>query len=230
MSSHDDDIALAAKCADGDRAALEQFEQRCLGGMLDRSLMRLGASPTEVDDVKQQLRLKLLVAEPNKRPRITEYSGRGALEGWVRVIAVRAFLDLRKRERLVVPMDDDAILAVALPGKDPELEHVKQVYASEFRSAFKEALHQLEIRDRTVLRYSALDGLSIDEIASVYRVHRASAARWLVKARTALLEGTRAKLMSRLDVTPEELDSILRLIQSQLDASLASSSDGQAAE
>jgi RNA polymerase sigma-70 factor (ECF subfamily) len=96
-------------------------------------------------------------------------------------------------------------------------------YASEFRTAFKETLHRLDSRERTVLRYSALDGLSIDEIARLYSVHRSSAARWLVKARTDLLEGTRSRLMTKLDVTPEELDSILRLIQSQLDASLGSS-------
>jgi RNA polymerase sigma-70 factor (ECF subfamily) len=218
-------LALAKECADGVPHALEEFEQRCMGGALDRVLMRLGAAPAEVDELKQRVRLKLLVAEPDRRARITDYTGRGPLEGWVRVIAVRELLDLRKREKNEIPMEEDAIIAIALPSVDPELEHVKQRYAAEFRTAFKETLRELEARDRTVLRYNALDGLSIDEIGRLYGVHRASAARWLVKARTALLEGTRARLMTRLDVSPEELDSILRLIQSELDASLGSSSE-----
>src|SRR5688572_33291625 len=95
-----EDVALAQACAAGDPAALATFEQRCLGAPLDRVLMRLGATSAEIDEVKQQLRLKLLVAEPDRKPRITEYSGRGALEAWVRVVAVRAFLDLRQRVKI----------------------------------------------------------------------------------------------------------------------------------
>jgi RNA polymerase sigma-70 factor, ECF subfamily len=44
--------------------------------------------------------------------------------------------------------------------------------------------------------------------------------RWLAKARQALLAQMRDILMPRLKVTTEELHSIVRLVQSQVDLTL----------
>ena len=54
----------------------------------------------------------------------------------------------------------------------------------------------------------------------VYRVHRATAARWVAAARDALKEGTLALLGERLKVTPTELASLLGAVQSELEVSL----------
>jgi hypothetical protein len=51
-------------------------------------------------------------------------------------------------------------------------------------------------------------------------VHRATAARWIAKLVEKLLEDTRARLQVALDLDASELDSVLRLIQSCLDASI----------
>jgi RNA polymerase sigma-70 factor (ECF subfamily) len=81
-------------------------------------------------------------------------------------------------------------------------------------------LGRLSDRQRTILRQQLLDGLSIDEIGALYRIHRATAARWLEQARQQVLENTRALLLERLQVRPQELDSIIRLIRSRLEVSL----------
>ena len=57
-------------------------------------LGRMQPTPQLVDDTRQALREKLLVAAPGARPRIGEYAGRGPLQAWVRVAAVRAALDI----------------------------------------------------------------------------------------------------------------------------------------
>ena len=67
----------------------------------------------------------------------------------------------------------------------------------------------------------ALDGLSIDQLAAFYRVHRATTARWIEAARQAVLDGTRKELIRRLQLSRSELDSVMRLIGSQLDVSLS---------
>jgi RNA polymerase sigma-70 factor (ECF subfamily) len=51
-------------------------------------------------------------------------------------------------------------------------------------------------------------------------VHRASAARYLTRAREALRAALLGELEARLRVTPSELDSIVRLAQSELEISL----------
>ena len=58
-------------------------------------------------------------------------------------------------------------------------------------------------------------------IGSIYRVHRATASRWLVRAREALLDGVRRSLMDQLGANAAEVESILVLVHSQLDLSLS---------
>ncbi len=82
------------------------------------------------------------------------------------------------------------------------------------------ALGDLSHRQRNVLRQHTVFGVTIDGLAVMYRVHRATAARWLDGAREALLAGTRRELMARLHLSPGTLDSIMRLIESQIEISV----------
>ena len=76
------------------------------------------------------------------------------------------------------------------------------------------------MRQRNLLRLQVLHGCNIDDIAGLYRVHRATAARWLETVRNTLFTSTRACMIKRLRVPKEEFLSIMRLIRSQLDISL----------
>src|SRR5687768_9301253 len=82
------DLYLACACARGDARAMELFERRCLS-VVDAVLSRMvGVSAEMVDEVKQQLRRRLLVAEHGP-PGIVQFSGKGELRRWLKVLAVR---------------------------------------------------------------------------------------------------------------------------------------------
>ena len=51
-------------------------------------------------------------------------------------------------------------------------------------------------------------------------MHRATAARWIIRVRQRLIEDTRARLLALLRVGDDELESVLRLIRSELDISI----------
>ena len=51
-------------------------------------------------------------------------------------------------------------------------------------------------------------------------MHRATAARWIVSAREALVDETKRQLRGRLGVSGAELDSLLGLVRSQIHVSL----------
>lgn len=138
----------------------------------------------------------------------------------MRIIAVRRAVDLVRQARRELPIDDDTALQAFATAGDAELEHAKMRYVEEFKGAFAGALRALPARDQTLLRQHVIDGLTIDQLGALYRVHRATAARNVQRARQALLSSTRARLMSQLRVTPSELDSLLRLIRSRLEVSL----------
>jgi RNA polymerase sigma-70 factor (ECF subfamily) len=212
------DLYLACACARGDERALAVFEDRCLS-VVDSALPRLGVSADGVAEVKQHLRQSLLVADQGP-PRIEQFAGRGDLRSWVRVIAVREALAMRRQRERDRPLDDQWLAEALLPGADPELEQLKNVYRSEFKKAFDLALLQLDDRGRTLLRQQFIDRLTIDELATLYRVHRATISRWLERARLRVVDRTRAHLRRHFGVQPHELDSILRLIRSQLHVSI----------
>jgi RNA polymerase sigma-70 factor, ECF subfamily len=49
-----------------------------------------------------------------------------------------------------------------------------------------------------------------------YRVHESTASRWLSAALEAVAEGARRRLMERLALSAESLDSVARLVRSNL--------------
>jgi RNA polymerase sigma-70 factor (ECF subfamily) len=216
---HTVDLYLACACARGDLAAFAAFENRCLRD-LDRILLGMGIGEDGCADVKQEIRARLL-AGTHGGPQIAEFSGRGDLRSWVRVIAVRMVLQHHRRTRREMLFDDDDLLwrAVGASAGEPDRRR-KAAYQQAFRAAFDAALQTLPAQARTVLRQHYIDNLTIDELGALYRVHRSTAARLLVRARAQLLENTRAGMGSRLGVDPADLDSIMRTIRSQVEVSL----------
>jgi RNA polymerase sigma-70 factor (ECF subfamily) len=139
----------------------------------------------------------------------------------VRSVAVRTCLnDLRKGRREILVDDEQLIAQHAIAADDPEIEYMKRTYAQQFRAAFGEALAKLGAREQTLLRYHHVDGLNIDEIGAIYRIHRVTAFRWIEKAKELLARSTLEILRGRLQLPANELDSVLRMIRSQLDLSL----------
>jgi RNA polymerase sigma-70 factor (ECF subfamily) len=109
------------------------------------------------------------------------------------------------------------MLDALIPPGDPALSQIKNEAAAHVRAAFLEALGELERRERTALRMHLLDGLTVDEVAPVFQIHRATAARWIAAARDRLLSIARRKLEARLALDRGEVDSLIRLARSRLD-------------
>lgn len=215
---HTSDLYLACGCALGDPNAHSAFETRCLT-VVDRALPRLGMGANVVSEVKQRLR-RILLVDDGGPPRISEFAGRSELNRWVRVIAVHEALGIARQARRHAELDRDGLAHAVLVNEDPELDYLKRLYRREFELAFGEALQGLRDRDRLLLKQQFLDGLGVNEIARLYRVHCATVFRWLEHARTAMLSTTRALMMTKLKIPPAELDSIMRLISSRLDMSM----------
>jgi RNA polymerase sigma-70 factor (ECF subfamily) len=217
---HAADLYLACACARGDARALAAFEARYFAE-LPAYLSRFDANAAFIDEVRQVLRAKLFVAEAGSAPKIAEYSGRGALASWVRIVALRQATEMRRdpRARLVRDSEEDA--RALGPTPDPELSFIKRRYKGAFEDALRDALSALDSEQRTLLRLHFVDGLNVDKLGAMHKVHRATAARWVAAARDALLAGVRARLRERLRLRGSELDSLLALVRSRIDVTLS---------
>jgi RNA polymerase sigma-70 factor (ECF subfamily) len=215
------DLLIACGCAEKDAAALDAFERECMP-LVAATLRGMGASADAVAEQAQQIRTRLLVDGVAGRARIADYAGRGDLRRWVRAAAARLYLNaLRDGKRERVADDQRVFDAAAAPGLDPELAHMKALYRAELQEAFVAALAELADRDQNLLRYHHLDGLTMDELAALYRVHRATVHRWLAAAREQLAVAVETRLRHRLQVSERGFHSIRRLVESQIDLALS---------
>ncbi|WP_434423195.1 RNA polymerase sigma factor [Nannocystis pusilla] len=213
-----EELCLVAACLAGDARALQHFDAAYLSPVAER-LARAGLAAEVVADARQRIAGSLLVADASGTLRLATYSGRGDLAGWLYVAVAREARRLAGREARHTPADDLELVDEGVGG-DVELAHLKATYGEAFRRSFHAALAELDELARNLLRQHLLDGLSIDQIAGLQRVHRATAARRLVRVREDLAQRTRALLVQSLKLSESESDGVLRLVRSQIDLSL----------
>jgi RNA polymerase sigma-70 factor (ECF subfamily) len=94
-------------------------------------------------------------------------------------------------------------------------------YGPTFRQALRDALVGLDAEDRNLLRLYYLEGLNIGSIAVVFHVSRATIGRRVLAVRQRLMEDMRRLLRGRLKATPTELESLMRVVRSDLAVSIS---------
>ena len=211
-----DDLYLAYACLEGDREALAILEAQYLT-QVPRVLGRLRLTTDERDEVTQRLRHRLLVGTEQGPARLETYAGRGDLRSWIFTAAIRVGQSFLADQRPTEPeLHEHPELA-----NDLQLAYLRREYGEQFRTAFEHAVEQLTRDERNLLRFHFVDGMTSDGLASIYGIHRSTAARRVASARDKLATLARRAMMANLGVGRADLGSIMRLIASQLDVSVA---------
>jgi RNA polymerase sigma-70 factor (ECF subfamily) len=209
---HVEDLYLAWALSRGDRAAFARFER----DFVAKLETQIKGAAAEAGELEQRVRTRLFVSADGQPARITQYSGRGPLGGWLRMLATRCLLDLRRSRQGERPLELDS-KSVAT---DPELDYLKLRYAADFKLALEAALAKLDARQVTLLKLSFIEQLSASAIGVMYGVSSRTVQRWLVELRDAVRLSTRQALQTRIAISPTELESLLGLVDSQLSLSL----------
>jgi RNA polymerase sigma-70 factor (ECF subfamily) len=219
------DLYLATACAAGEPAAIAILERDILRDV-PSFLRRFRAGADFVDEVTQRLRERLLVApapapggEPT-RPRIADYAGRGPLRAWVRVAASRLAIDAL-REGGAEPgaelLSSDAIDLA--PPADLALVHAR--HRDGLAAAMTAAIESLTRKQRNLLRMHYVDGFTLDRLATAYKVHRATVARWIADARDEILTRAYDQVAEAGALSPSEFESMVAVVRSQIDLSVS---------
>lgn len=219
LESLPEGLLIIAGCVKGSSPAIAAFEERYFGALAP-ALSRMNLDADTIDEVRQRVRQKLFVRAGSSST-LLDFVGKGSLSNFVRVVAVRTAIDLLRQSKPGVRDPDEVLLNVRSPAESPQLRVLKARYKNEFKDAFEQAMASLEPQERNLLRMSFVAKLTVDEIGGFYRVHRATAARRLARARARLAELTKERLHDQLQLDEGDFTSILQLIQSQLDLSIS---------
>lgn len=213
-----EELYLCCACLAGSAAAVAELDRRFVADSA-RALGRFGNQAEAREEALQRAREKLLAGTP---PKLAQYSGKGALGGWIRVVVVRTALNTQRAEKRHVPRDDELLATrIAEDSADPELQVMKAEYADTLAQAVAGAFRRLTSEQRNLLRLYVIDELSLAELGKLHAVDASTISRWLTKIRVRLLEEAQAELLERHALRPSECASVMRLVRSDLHLSLA---------
>ncbi|HEU0031636.1 MAG TPA: hypothetical protein VFQ53_13445 [Kofleriaceae bacterium] len=208
------DLYVACALAKRDPEALA-YAERELVPAARHAAARIDGDRAFVDEVVQRVRDRLFVGES---PAIASYRGTGPLARWVRVTATRIAVDLKRGDARHGDAHD--VLEQLPAPDDPELALIWESCAEIYKAALAAAFAELTARERTLLRQRYLDGLDIDALGKLHRVHPSTAFRWIRQIEDQLAETTRAAVIAKLALSESQLRSMERLIASRLQLSL----------
>lgn len=189
-----DELVVARACGAGNESAWEAFLVR-----YRESLYQAGISIANDYQVGRELADSLyadLYGAGNKRGTsvLNSYMGYGSLEGWLRTIMARSFIDRYRSERRMVSLHDqlDEGLQLVAPPERPVTP--ANPYIEE---ATDEALRALAAEDRFILASFFLHDRTLAELAGILRVHESTVSRRVHKITASLRKQIVRGMMSR---------------------------------
>ncbi|MEP6652890.1 MAG: sigma-70 family RNA polymerase sigma factor [Myxococcales bacterium] len=222
VPNHAADLYLATACAVGDATALAIIDAASFSRIPD-FVARIDTGSDFAAEVAQIVRQKLFVGLPGATGggKISEYSGLGPLGGWIRAVAVRVAIDLRRAQPFPGNHGDGDVTNLVAENANPEIALLRARYRDQFHDALNAAVATLSSRERNLLRFHFADGLTLDHLAATYRVHRATIARWLARARAQIVAGIKQHLADGAGLSGTEIASIVRALGNELDIHLS---------
>jgi RNA polymerase sigma-70 factor (ECF subfamily) len=131
-------------------------------------------------------------------------------------------IDMVRRERRVRGHDEVVLEGILVEEPEaPDLAHLKRTHGEDLRSALADGIAGLEAEDQLMLRLHYVDGLSTGKIAAMQRQHPVTVLRRLGRVRAQLLKHIKRFMRTRCGVSGSQLDSIVRLVQSDFHARLS---------
>jgi RNA polymerase sigma-70 factor (ECF subfamily) len=149
------DLALAQRAADGDRAAQRELFHS-LKHAIHHTLFRILGANRDIEDLIQDAFLEIFRALPSFR-------GDSSLARWSQTIATRtAYLAIERRKPPAVDLD---VVEDEIVDRDPDAHRVAQ--ARQAARRLYAALDRIDAKQRVAFALAVIDGLSLAEVAEL---------------------------------------------------------------
>jgi RNA polymerase sigma-70 factor (ECF subfamily) len=162
-----------------------------------------------------------------RRSKLSFYTGRGSLEGWLRTVMAQEFINRYRKQKRNVSLEEQTEEGVQFAAAEPEPAFPPD---QRLEAATDQALGELSSEDRYVLASYYLDGRTLAEIARTLGLHESSISRRLDRMsdglRKRILAGLRERGMSYAQAA-EALTADVRDLQLDLRGRLMQDSQAQ---
>lgn len=234
-----DDLCLILACERGDEKAWNDLVERFTSTV--RSAAR---SATSNEDAAEELAQSIWAELYGLRTRkdgtaagkLSYYSGRGSLAGWLRAVVAQLAVDVFRKQSRLVQTEEDVDLdrlarnaplaelqtAVISGLHNPEQAISNRFAKSDMQEALGLAIKELSAEDRLLVKLYYFDNLRLREAGTVLGVHEATASRRLSKVHTELRKRVGEILIQERGWTKVETERSFAEVAQHLDTDIES--------
>jgi len=191
-----EELVLARACAAGHELAWEVFLTRYREKLYDIAgyIAREPSAARELADSLYADLYGTTMRDGRRVSKLTSYTGRGSLEGWLRTVLAQEFVNRYRRQRRLVSLDEESEEGAQFAAASPE---PVSVVDPRVEAATDEALGELSAEDRYILASYYLDSRTLAEIARSLQVHESTISRRLDRLASSLRKRILASLARR---------------------------------
>ena len=225
-----EELALARACAAGHEQAWEVFLTRYREKLYDIAgyITKESSAARELADSIYAELYGTVTRDGQRASKLTSYTGRGSLDGWLRTVIAQEHVNRYRRGRRLVSLDAETEEGVQFAVTEPEATIAVD---PRVEAATDEVLAELSPEDRFVLASYFLDERTLAEIARTLGVHESTISRKLDKLAKSLRKQILASLgrrgMSRRQAR-EALEVDVRDLRVNIRSQLAQESGARA--
>lgn len=217
-----DDLCLILACERGDETAWGDLVKD-FDSTVKSAARKYAKNAEDADDLASSIWAELYGlkkdADGRLKTKLSYYSGRGSLGGWLRAVTNQLAIDQFRKESKFVQIEEQREFDNLAQESSTNSENTKIVHASDnpeenFASkqtqkdvsdALKSAIAELESEDKLILKLYYFDDLKLKDIGATLGFHEATASRKLVRIQTEIRKSVERILQKEKGWQAEEV-------------------------
>lgn len=198
-----DDLCLIVACERGDESAWANLVKN-FDATVKSAAWKYAKNAEDAEDLAGSIWAELYGlkkdADGKLKTKLSYYSGRGSLAGWLRAVTNQLAIDQFRKESKFVQIEEAREFENLAQESAENSDNVKVVHASDnpeenfslkqtqkdVSDALKQAIDELEAEDKLILKLYYFDDLKLKDIGAALGFHEATASRKLVRIQTEI--------------------------------------------
>ncbi|HUF03366.1 MAG TPA: sigma-70 family RNA polymerase sigma factor [Aridibacter sp.] len=202
-SLHADDLCLIIACERGDETAWGDLVLN-FDSTVKSAAWNFCKNREDAEDLAGSIWAELhglrLDTEGKTKGKLSYYSGKGSLGGWLRAVTNQLAIDEYRKMKRVVQVEEDRVFenlakessertdfkAVVSTSDTPEEIFGESEAQEDIMEALMRAVEDLDDEEKLVMKLYYYDGLILKEIADMFGYHEATASRKITRVQTKI--------------------------------------------
>ena len=228
-----DDLCLIIACERGDEKAWEDLV-RSFDSTVKSAARKFAKNAEDAEDLAGSIWAELYGlkkdADGRLKTKLSYYSGRGSLAGWLRAVTNQLAVDQFRKDSKFVQIEEAREFenlanessensdnnSVVAKSENPEEKFSAKQTQKDVSEALKQATSELGAEDKLILKLYYFDDLKLKDIGATLGFHEATASRKLVRIQTEIRKSVEKILRSRHGWKQEEVKRYLSDAASKL--------------